>query len=836
MAILNNCCNFAVENQNYITKMKKLLILIAILCCCTPSVSAADRFVSFESGSAAYCLTEKRGEIVYDTKDWKGVQIAIDNLKKDLIKVTGRADYPITIGTLGKSSVIDKVVKRNKNIEKELNGKNEKFIITLDDKLGLVIAGSDKRGTIYGIYELSEQIGVSPWYDWADAPVQKHSSIYINKGIYTDGEPAVKYRGIFLNDEAPALTGWVKENYGKYNHEFYARVFELVLRLKGNFMWPAMWDAAFYADDDLNMQTADDMGVMMGTSHHEPMAKAHKEWTRDKSHGAWNYDDNKAQLDDFWKSGVARMKNTEDVVTIGMRGNGDEPMGKNADVALLERIVKNQRELIEAATGKPAQETPQVWALYKEVQEYYEKGMKVPDDVILLLCDDNWGNVRILPELNEADAPNSPWAKRHPGGYGMYYHVDYVGAPRSSKWINISQVQRMWEQLELTYSYGVDKLWILNVGDLKPMEFPIDFWFRMAWNPSQFNADNLQVYTEKFCAQQFGEEHAKEAARILNLQCKYVFRRTAEQLDANTFSVKTGEWQEKLDEYQQLKADAEALNEKLPAETRDAYYQIVLYPVQAMANIYKMYHAQAMNKFYADNNSSQANEWADVVEQCFKEDAALSDYYNHKLGNGKWNHFMDQVHIGYRSWNDPPRPIMPRVIRPESPSSADIQLVYEKNKKLVVIEAEDFASKKDAAEAKWTVVPDLGVFKSSVALMPYTVDTAGGSLDYDFTVSSDATEASVTLYFATTFPFNSGRGQRVTVSIDGGETQEININYASKYVVDAYHDMNYEWEKTRMNKQKMTIPMKAAAGGKHKLTFAPLDPGVVLQRIEIIGR
>lgn len=811
--------------------MKKLFIILAMVLTTAQYALGADQFVTFSESGNAVCLTNSKGEIAFDTNDWKGVQIAIDNLKKDLQKVTGSNNYAISIGTLGKSKVIDQIAKKNSFISKELKGKNEKFIISYIDGTGLVIAGSDKRGTIYGIYELSQQIGVSPWYDWADAPVEKHSTIYINKGIFTDGEPAVKYRGIFLNDEAPALTGWVKENYGKYNHKFYARVFELVLRLKGNFMWPAMWDAAFYADDELNMQTADDMGVMMGTSHHEPMGKAHKEWTRDKSHGAWNYDENKEQLDDFWKSGVARLKNTEDVVTIGMRGNGDEPMGKNADVALLERIVSNQRQLIETATGKPAKETPQVWALYKEVQEYYEKGMKVPDDVILLLCDDNWGNVRILPELNGAEHPESPWAKRHPGGYGMYYHVDYVGAPRNSKWINISQVQRMWEQLQLTYTYGVDKLWILNVGDLKPMEFPIDFWFKMAWNPSQFNANNLMAYTEDFCRQQFGEKYAKEAARILNLQGKYVHRRTAEQLDANTYSIKTGEWQERLDEYQKLQSDAEALNEQLPAEARDAYFQIILYPVQAMANLYKMYHAVAMNKYFADQNDRQANDWADIAEACFKHDEELSNYYNHTMANGKWNHFMDQVHIGYRSWNDPARQVAPRVVRPEDPTSAMIDFKTSKPTGIITIEADEFVGKKDAAKASWQVVPDLGVFKCGVALMPYTEKTDNASLTYEFTMANES-EADVTLYFATTFPFNSGRGQRVAVSIDGNEAKEININYAAKYVVDAYHDMNYEWEKTRMNKQKITLPIKASES-KHKLVISPLEPGVVLERIEI---
>ena len=334
--------------------MKKTL-LTGVLALAALFADAAEPFVTFSQQPNTVCLTGMKGEITYDKKDWKGVHIAIDNLKEDLQKVIGRSNVPVVIGTLGKSAPIDKLAKKNLIDASQLKGKTEKFIITMV-KDQLVIAGSDKRGTIYGIYELSQQIGVSPWYDWADTPVEKQENIYIKKGIYTDGEPAVKYRGIFLNDEAPCLSGWIGENYdGVYNSKFYARVFELVLRLKGNYMWPAMWNSAFYVDDSLNMQTADDMGVCMGTSHHEPMARAHKEWTRNRQkYGAWNYDTNQATLDEFWKGGVARMKHTDDVVTIGMRGDGDEAMGDHADVALLERIVTNQRKLIEEATGKPA--------------------------------------------------------------------------------------------------------------------------------------------------------------------------------------------------------------------------------------------------------------------------------------------------------------------------------------------------------------------------------------------------------------------------------------------------------------------------------------------------
>ena len=816
---------------------RRLLASLALLTCVLVPAFAAESFVTFQPQDGALCLTDQKGEMVYDQNDWKGVLIAIDNLKSDLQKVTGRSNYPIVIGTLGKSASIDQLAKKKLIDAQQLKGKREKFIITTV-KGQLVIAGSDKRGTIYGIYELSQQIGVSPWYDWADVPVEQHEHIYIKEGVYTDGEPAVRYRGIFLNDEAPCLSGWIKENYGGvYNHEFYARVFELVLRLKGNYMWPAMWSSAFYADDPLNMQTADDMGVCMGTSHHEPMAKAHQEWTRNrKEHGAWNYDTNKETLDKFWKSGVERMKHTDDVVTIGMRGDGDEAMGDHADVALLERIVANQRKLIEEATGKPAKETPQLWALYKEVQEYYEKGMNVPDDVILLLCDDNWGNVRVLPE-QEWNKGTGAFSKRHPGGYGMYYHVDYVGAPRNSKFQNVSQIQRMWEQLQLTYTYGVDQLWILNVGDLKPMEFPIDFWFKMAWNPSQFNPSNLMDYTESFCRQQFGEKCAKEAARILNLQCKFAHRRTPEQLSAQTFDLLSGEWKERVDEYNLLERDANILRERMPVPNRTAYDELIYTPVRIFANLYNMYHAVAMNKFYADHNdASRAKEWADKIDHHFRRAAELCDDYNHRIAKGKWNHMMDEIYIGYRSWNNPRQNIKPeaKLVDADQSASGPVADAFTiQPKQRIVLEASDFVGKQDAKEATWQVIPHLGVWKDAVALFPYTKPTEGASLTYEFEVNSQHStlNSKLSIVFATTFPFNDGRGQRVNVSFDGKELETRNINDQPHHVTQMANDQNFEWEITRQNIHKFTLP--ALSEGKHSITLRPLDPGVVIERVVI---
>ena len=497
--------------------MKYISTLFLLLWMSVLSVQAADQFVTFapsEGGLTLYAAGSPAPTIWCSDDDHKGVLMAVENLQADFEKVVGvkpgkvtaaAAGVKIIVGSADKSPLIKQLIKAKKLDKKQLEGAREKYIITtlhapLEGIEGdvLLIAGSDKRGTIYGIYELSRQMGVSPWYWWADVPVPTREAVCVRPGVYTDGEPAVTYRGIFLNDEAPCLTGWVKHafgtNYG--GHEFYGKVFELILRLRGNFLWPAMWSWAFYADDPENGKLADEMGVIIGTSHHEPMARNHQEWARKrKEYGAWNYSTNKEVIDQFFREGIERMKGTEDVVTIGMRGDGDEAMSEDTNVKLLEDIVDNQRRIIKEVTGRPAKETPQVWALYKEVLDYYDKGMRVPDDVIMLLCDDNWGNVRRLPNAEE---------RKHPGGFGMYYHVDYVGAPRNTKWLNVTPIQGMWEQLHLTYEYGADKLWVLNVGDLKPMEYPITLFRDMACNPLAYTAENFMQHLRRFCAHAFG--------------------------------------------------------------------------------------------------------------------------------------------------------------------------------------------------------------------------------------------------------------------------------------------------------------------------------------------
>jgi glycosyl hydrolase family 115 (putative glucuronidase)/glycosyl hydrolase family 115 len=597
-----------------------------------------------------------------DEQDFPAVQRAARDLQADIKRVTHSepkietsataptAPVVVIAGTLGHSRVLDGLVASRKLDVRAIAGKWESFLVeVLEQPLpgverAIVIAGSDRRGTIYGLYDLSEQIGVSPWYWWADVPVRTQTVLYVKPVRTERGEPVVKYRGIFLNDEAPAMSGWAKEKFGGFNHEMYGHVFELILRLRGNYIWPAMWGNAFLDDDPKNAALAEEYGIVLGTSHHEPMMRAHDEWRRYGS-GDWDYSTNQAKLREFWRSGVERVRDNEKLVTVGMRGDGDKPMSADANVSLLEKIVADQRSILADITHKPAAETPQVWALYKEVQEYYERGMRVPDDVTLLWSDDNWGNIRRLP---------LPAERARAGGAGIYYHFDYVGGPRNYKWINTVPITKIWEQMNLAWAYGATRIWIANVGDLKPLEFPIDFFLTLAWNPARWSQDSLHDYAREWSARQFGEQRAERIAKVLEGYTKLNSRRKPEMLEPDTFSLTNyAEAERVLQEWLALRIEADEIYCDMTDPERAAFFELVAYPVKAATGIQQLYVATGRNRLYASQGRrAEARKSADFARELYTHDQELVRDY-HKLWGGKWNHMMSQAKLGYTSWQQP---------------------------------------------------------------------------------------------------------------------------------------------------------------------------------------
>ncbi len=670
--------------------MRTILLLVfalLFLSQLTDAQSAAEKgiFVSTERGKDKLTISASKQStpLLISSKDWKGVQRAFDDLRSDIGKVTSAAPrfYLDTVpeskelivaGTIGKSPLIDSLVREKKIEVTEVAGKWETFLVQVVNKpfpgvkRALVIAGSDKRGTIYGIYECSKQMGVSPWYWWADVPVPKRAELYANAGRFVQGSPSVKYRGIFLNDEAPDLTNWIREKFGtvpvgenppipgrvaNYGHEFYSKLFELILRLKGNYLWPAMWNNAFNEDDPENPRLADEYGIVMGNSHQEPMLRAQKEWDRryQRTIGAWNYAKNPDLLESFWREGIRRNKNYESIVTIGLRGANDTEMapgGPEANRKMLEHIVEVQRKILAEEINPDVTKVPQLWCLYKEVLDYYKAGMRVPDDVTLLWPEDNWGNVRRLPTAEE---------RKRSGGAGIYYHFDYHGGPRNYQWINTNPIAKIWDQMSLAKQYGADRIWIVNVGHFKGYELPMEYFLDLAWNTAAQTNENSNEYTRKWAAEQFGENYSKEIAEILSGYTRFNGRRKPELLSPSTYSqVNYREAERVVEEYNSLALKAEKLSGKLPPEMRDAFYQLVLFPTKASALVNELYLAAGKNELYSSQGRASANDMANQTRLLFQSDTSLMGYYNRDLAGGKWKHFMDQTHLGYTSWVDPP--------------------------------------------------------------------------------------------------------------------------------------------------------------------------------------
>ncbi|KAF2010364.1 glycoside hydrolase family 115 protein [Aaosphaeria arxii CBS 175.79] len=607
--------------------------------------------------------------IVIDSKDWPGVTRAGNDLANDFGLVTGTkgklatstsglTNTPVIIaGTIGKSPLIDNLISTGKLDVSAVKGKWESFTTQVVPNptdgvaSALILAGSDKRGTIFALYDISEQIGVSPWYWWADVPPKRKTAIYALPITKTQGPPSIKYRGIFLNDEQPALTNWVRSaaGFGSYNAAFHAKVFELLLRLRANYFWPTMWASKFYVDDAKNGPLADEMGIVMGTSHTEPLARADKEKVK-----PWDWKANQAGLKKYMQDGATRAKNWETVWTMGMRGDGDTA-SPTLDAKQLVDVIAFQQGALKSALGvQDLRGVPQMWCVYKEVGGYYQAGMKVPEDVTILWSDDNSGNIQRLPISSEMSRS---------GNFGVYYHFDYVGDPRNYKWINSIQLSKTWEQMHLAHQKNATQIWIVNVGDLKPLELPISHFLDMAYDMSKFTSSaSTDPWLEAWATREFGAAVSKGTAEAMATYGKLIIRRKYELLNLN-FPYSTVNYDEAetvLGEWQALEVKAQKLYDGLDAETQIAFFEMVLHPIMAGRVVVQVYINAARNKAYAAQKRMSTNILADDVKKTYAQDAVIQKRY-HSLVNGKWNHMMDQIHFGYNNWQDPASNSMPSV-------------------------------------------------------------------------------------------------------------------------------------------------------------------------------
>ena len=809
--------------------MKRLICIILTSLLLSTSVRAAADFVSFAKGTDMIRISGTSDTIVYDKAEWKGVVMAVNNLREDLRAVTGSPCAPITVATVGKSPI----AKKYAQYAKQLKGKWEQYLLIAENN-GIVILGSDKRGTIYGIYELSRQLGVSPWYWMADAPIAKHSEVWVKPGVYTDGEPKGKYRGIFINDEWPSFGTWCNNQFGGVNSKAYAKIFELLLRLKANYFWPAMWATAFNEDDPLSPQIADEMGIVMGTSHHEPMMRSHKEYTKRRNEvGPWDYATNPERIEKFFTEGIEKSKHYENIITIGMRGDGDVAMGSGNDadnIKTLKDVIAAQRRIISKVHGKKASELPQLWAIFTEVQRYYDAGFTVPNDVTLLFCDNNWGYVRRMGSEREKDRK---------GGMGMYYHIDMNGGPWNDRWVNTTTVPKLREQLNLAYRSGIDRIWIINVGDLKPKEMPIDFIMNYAWNPDAIQPGDEKAWLERFTCSIFGKDYAAETADIIAKYSKYNLLRKPEVEYPGIFNKE--EMLDMSSKWQSLVVRCENLKEQMPKEMQDAFYQLVYYPAVGSACQHQIYVAAPLGDSL-------------TIEALMKKDQRLTDYYNNQLSGGKWRGMMLDNHIGYTQWSIPEKNVNPMTLGFKVENDINPAATEEYS-----IPAYKYKNNVNGKEASWIFLPDLGrgegCMGSDNVLAASDMSGNGAALEYEIDLKS----SNIAIGILPTQDVLPARGLRFGIQIDDQPMQIVDARQGMHDEFKEYTPQNLASSKIHkplpphnnlllsgwMNGKRLPrrsevfdnirwVEVKLdAAPGKHNLKIVMIDPEIVVEQIVV---
>lgn len=629
-------------------------------------------FALVKNNAAAAFVVEKEtswgvgsiaGKVCRDVSDVTGilpqVKDAGDAAEDEPQVIFGIIGESRTLAELERSGAIDCTAVR---------GKRECFLFRVVSPQKLVIAGSDKRGTIYGLFHISECIGVSPWVRFADVvPAKKREVVFSERDTVCSREPSVKYRGFFINDEWPAFGNWTFSRYGGFTAEMYDLIFETLLRLKGNYLWPAMWTSSFSLDGpgEESAKLADAYGIIMSNSHHEPCLRHSEEWDivrgEDSVYGnAWNYAENKEGLLRYWRDGLLRSGKYENIITIGMRGERDSLMlGEDAtlaeNIAQLKEIITEQRRLIAKCVGENA---PQMLALYKEVEAYYygdeqTAGLKDWDGlrgVTLMLCEDNFGNMRTLPQEEKRECD---------GGFGMYYHFDYHGCPVSYEWVNSSYLPKVWDQMTMAYDFGVRDIWIVNVGDLKFQEYPLSFFMDLAYDYERWGSgrkDAPAAYLKHWTAREFGgylsEELQNKTVEVMKGYTKMNHNCKPEVMRPDTYHpLHFSEGKRRLAENDRLKELLWELKEQIPYELLAAYWELVYYPAMGSVNVSDMQLYAGLNHFYARMGAVMANDYADKVRQCIAADRELTEDM-HRLLDGKWNGMGLSEHIGFANWND----------------------------------------------------------------------------------------------------------------------------------------------------------------------------------------
>ncbi|MDE6620304.1 MAG: glycosyl hydrolase 115 family protein, partial [Lachnospiraceae bacterium] len=626
-------------------------------------------------------------QILVEKECHEGVRRIADTLAEDFKKVTGvkpecvseldiderSIRQVILCATIGRSSLLNEMERAGKIDLEIINGRREVFQIKIIEKplkgiaRALVICGSDKRGTIYGMFTLSEYIGVSPLCFWGDvSPVRKERIIVHEDIEQVSKEPSIRYRGFFINDEWPCFGNWTSSHFGGFNAKAYKEIFEFLLRMKGNYLWPAMWSASFPLDGpgNANEELADTYGVIIGYSHHEPCLRASEEWDKVKGNNSeygneWNFYTNEKGLLKYWADALKRSGKYENIITIGMRGERDTSMlGENAtieeNVNLLKDIIRKQKRLIaEHINGNK----PLLLVLYKEVEQYFYgneviKGLKDwhgLDGVICMLCEDNFGHMRTLPMED---------SRNRNGGWGMYYHLDYHGEPISYEWVDSTPLSKIWEQMCMAYEYGIHDAWIVNTGDLKLHEVPLTYFMALAYDYDKWGYGNKESYLE-FTAE-WVRKSFPDASAELQKDISYVF---TEYIDINNLRrpeslhegiyhpCNYGETDKMLERAKKVEIISASILDELSETEREAYYSMVHFAAMASMNLLKMHLYSGKNTHYAEQGRRIANNFGNLTRECIRRDRELAQEFA-VFKNGKWNGMQLAQHIGFTKWNE----------------------------------------------------------------------------------------------------------------------------------------------------------------------------------------
>ena len=810
-------------------------------------------------GDFALVSIAQAADVVYAAEDFKVVAIAAHDFAADVERVTGRrpvvrtdvagTGMPVVLaGTLGHSALIDGLVNSGKLDVGALRGQWESFVIaTVADPLpgvaqGLVVAGSDRRGTAYGLYELSQAIGVSPWYWWADVAPARMAELHVAAGTRRYGPPSVKYRGIFLNDEDWGLQPWAAKTFapeeGGIGPKTYAKVFELLLRLKANTLWPAMHKCTrAFNNFPAAAPLADDYGIVMGSSHAEPMLRNNVgEWTAPPDD--YNYVTNRAGVLRYWEERAAANVRCENIYTLGMRGIHDSPMvGPKTDaerVRTLEQIFADQRALLAKYVNPDVTRVAQAFTPYKEVLALYREGLRVPDDVTIVWPDDNFGYIRQFP---------APAEQRRAGGFGVYYHISYLGSPLAYLWLCTTPPALIWEEMSKAYDHGADRIWIVNVGDLKPGEIGTEFFLQMAWDIHRWRRNNLPDFLVAWATREFGPEHAREIADIMADYYLLNFQRKPEHLQwwlpgqpPRPSPFTPAEITRRLTAFAGLRARVDRVAAALPAAEQDAFFELVAYPVRGTALANERYFDGEMGVRMVDEGPA-ARLAARVADA---ELWNLTKRFNNEVAGGKWRGIMslepaDDQWRGFRiaPWTLPRFADEPARVTAAGPSvkappgfAGSVE-----SGGVVSIDAGHYTSKDDRGGAGWEPVPGLGRTGDSVAIFPTTMRSVpperlaadAPRLDYDIEFAT-AGEFTVNAYVVPTHPLE-GNTLRFAVGLDGAPPQLVELETG---------DGGAEWalgvlDATRVATAKLNVP----APGRHTFHIYGVDAGVVLDKIVI---